>query len=226
MPLNSLNVKAGDILRISVWVMASNLVPDSAALYPVTWACGFTYGFFTSNDNNAGFNNVPGYPIDTQFKFPAVTAFGWTEYTLDIVVPADTTARALEIRLHPYSRFTGTVYFDDLNVSVIGTTTGVADNGGKGLPKTIELANNYPNPFNPSTVIRYAMPHDGLGSLIIYNLLGQRVRMLYEGTISAGHHEITWDGKDQLGNTVQTGVYFYRLESGSVSIVKKMLIVK
>ncbi|HEX9653010.1 MAG TPA: hypothetical protein VGA99_04820, partial [bacterium] len=109
-------VNPGDVLRISVWVKTNNLVPDSAAAYPVTWACGFTYGFFKGNGNNDGFNNVSGYPIDTQFTFPPVTEFDWTEYTLDITVPNDPEARALEVRLHPYARFTGTVYFDDLTV--------------------------------------------------------------------------------------------------------------
>ena len=99
-------VKAGDILRTSVWVKANNLVPDSAAMYPSTWAAGFTYGFYKSNNNNDGFNNVNGYPIDMQFVFPGVTSFGWTQYTIDITVPNDPTAKALEIRLHPYSRFT------------------------------------------------------------------------------------------------------------------------
>src|SRR3989449_10686586 len=60
------NVSAGDVLRISVWVKASNLVPDSAAMWPTTWSAGFTYGFFKGNGNNDGFNNVPGYPIDMQ----------------------------------------------------------------------------------------------------------------------------------------------------------------
>ena len=79
-------------------------------------AAGFTYGFFKGNGNNDGFNNVSGYPIDTQFTFPSVTQFDWTKYSLDVTVPNDPEAKALEVRLHPYSRFTGTVYFDDLTV--------------------------------------------------------------------------------------------------------------
>ncbi|RMD99613.1 MAG: hypothetical protein D6814_05250, partial [Calditrichaeota bacterium] len=99
-------VKAGDVLRIKVWVKAKNLVPDSAAAYPVTWAIGFTYGFFKGNGNNDGFNNVSGYPVDTQFKLPAVTEFDWTPFYLDITVPDDPEARALAVRLHVYARFT------------------------------------------------------------------------------------------------------------------------
>jgi len=73
--------------------------------------------------------NVSGYPIDMQFVFPHVTAFDWTQYYIDIPVSTDPTAKALEVRLHVYSRFTGTVYFDDLGVQVIGNTTAVKNRG-------------------------------------------------------------------------------------------------
>ncbi|NUO83498.1 T9SS type A sorting domain-containing protein [candidate division KSB1 bacterium] len=220
-------VKAGDVLRISVWVKASNLVPDSAAAYPVTWACGFTYGFFKGNGNNDGFNNVTGYPIDMQFTFPHVTQFDWTEYKLDIVVPDDPEARALEVRLHPYARFTGTVYFDDLNVKVVGTSTGVAERGAaNGLPATFELAQNYPNPFNPSTKIAFALPHAAHVTVDIYNMAGQQVATLFEGYRSAGRYEVMWNGKDLRGKTVGSGIYFYRLHTGEMSLTKRMLLVK
>ena len=110
------DISAGDVLRVSVWVKAENLVPDSAAAYPVTWAVGFTYGFFKSNGNNDGFNNVDGYPVDMQFVFPAVEYFDWTQYYIDITVPDSPEAKAIAIRLHPYSRFTGTIFFDDLSI--------------------------------------------------------------------------------------------------------------
>ena len=110
----------GDDVTISVWLKASNLVPDSAALYPTTWAVGFTYGFWKGVGNNDGFNNIAGYPIDMQFVLPSVTQFDWTEYFIDIPVPNDPEAVAMSVRLHPYARFTGTIYWDDLEFPVIG----------------------------------------------------------------------------------------------------------
>ena len=112
-------VNPGDWIRIKVWVKANNLVPDSAAMYPTTWSVGFTYGFFKGNGNNDGWNAVDGYPIDMQFKFPAVTSFDWTPYYIDVQVPNTADAKALAVRLHAYARFTGTVYFDDLSVEKI-----------------------------------------------------------------------------------------------------------
>lgn len=73
------------------------------------------------------------------------------------------------------------------------------------------LMQNYPNPFNPSTQIRYTLGHSGNISLDIYNVLGQRVRSLVNTIQQIGTYELEWDGKDDAGNTVSTGVYFYKL---------------
>ncbi|MBI2619868.1 MAG: T9SS type A sorting domain-containing protein, partial [Ignavibacteriales bacterium] len=126
---------------------------------------------------------------------------------------------------HPYARFTGTVYFDDLTVQVIGATTS-AGNGKNGLPKTYDLSVNYPNPFNPSTNIKFALPVESRFALVIYNILGQRVRTVAEGIKSAGEYTVQWDGRNDVGEVVQTGVYFYRLETNSIALVKKMIFLK
>jgi hypothetical protein len=221
--ITSISAREGDILRLTVWIKASNLVPDSAALYPGTWSVGFTPLFFTGNGNNLGYSNV-GPGIDYTFAFPRATQFDWTPYTLDIEVPTGVNAKALEVRLHVYARFTGTIYFDDLTVEVVGATTGVPK--GDGLPSTFELGQNYPNPFNPSTKIQYAMPRDGNITLMIYNVLGQRVRTLVNEARAAGRYEVAWDGKDDLGRSVGSGLYFYRLETGQSALVQKMLMLK
>jgi flagellar hook assembly protein FlgD len=118
----------------------------------------------------------------------------------------------------------GTVYFDDLTVQKVGTTTAVNNNSN--IPRVFELSNNYPNPFNPSTKIQFAVPHEQNIALIIYNLLGQRIRTLVQGVYAPGQYTVTWDGKDQVGRTLESGVYIYRLETGSIALVKKMLMLK
>jgi flagellar hook assembly protein FlgD len=139
-------------------------------------------------------------------------------------VSTDPTAKALEVRLHVYSRFTGTVYFDDLGVQVIGNTTAVKNRGD--LPATFELSANYPNPFNPSTTIRYGIPQDGPVSLVIYNILGQQIRTLVDTPMMAGRYSVVWDGRNQSGTTLSSGVYFYRLQAGPTALVRKMLLLK
>ncbi|HTK80929.1 MAG TPA: T9SS type A sorting domain-containing protein, partial [Bacteroidota bacterium] len=214
-------VNPGDLLRATVWIKASNLVPDSAAAYPATWSVGLTPLFDKGNGNNLGYN--PTGP-DLMFTFPAVTSFEWTSYSADFTVPNDPSYKVMEVRLHIYARFTGTVYFDDLTVQKMGTSTGVG--GDTKIPATYMLLENYPNPFNPTTTIQYALPQTANVSLSIYNVLGQHVRTLVEGTVTTGYHNATWDGRNDQGQTVHSGVYFYRLTTGQSSFVKKMLLMK
>lgn len=87
-------------------------------------------------------------------------------------------------------------------------------------------ANNYPNPFNPVTNISYSVPKDGNVNLTVYNTKGQIVRTLVNGRIKAGNHKIIWNGTDNNGNAVSSGVYFYRLSSSEQTITKKMLLSK
>jgi len=86
--------------------------------------------------------------------------------------------------------------------------------------------NNYPNPFSPETSISYNVPKDGQTALTIYNTKGQIVRSLLNSNVKAGSYKVTWNGKDNLGNNVANGVYFYRLESNQKIITKKMLLSK
>jgi hypothetical protein len=213
-------IKEGDILRLTAWLKASNLVPDSAALWPGTWSVGFTPLWFAKGGNNDGYNVIQS--SDYTWQFPAVTAFDWTPYTLDVTVP--TGAKVLEVRTHVYARFTGTIYWDDISLSVIGTL--IAVKGEKGIPTTYELGENYPNPFNPSTTIQFGVPEAGATSIVIYNVLGQRVRTLTSEYRVAGRYQVTWDGTDDVGHHVGSGMYLYRLQSNQNSIVKKMVLVK
>jgi len=214
-------VKAGDVLRIAMWIKASNLVPDSAALWPGTWAVGVTPIFHSGYLPNSPYDEIGAH--DYTFVFPNATSFDWTQYYVDVTVPNNASIKALSVRPHVYGRFTGTVYYDDITVQVIGTTLGVKDSK---FPKTFELANNYPNPFNPSTTIHFAVPSTGAISLAIYNMLGQQVRMLVNGTVSAGYHDVVWDARDDNGKAVESGVYFYRLQTGTTALIKKMLLIK
>ncbi len=75
----------------------------------------------------------------------------------------------------------------------------------------MSLVGNHPNPFNPMTVIRFALPTTQDVELSVFDVRGQRVRTLVHGTMPAGHHEVTWQGRDEGGRQVASGTYFYRL---------------
>jgi len=94
------------------------------------------------------------------------------------------------------------------------------------LPANFSLAPNYPNPFNPSTTIAYQLPTRAPVALEIYSLLGQRVRHLVEQVQVAGQHAVTWDGKDDAGRAVASGVYLYRLSTGRHDLTRTMVLAK
>ncbi|MFZ4620911.1 MAG: VIT domain-containing protein [Bacteroidota bacterium] len=94
-------------------------------------------------------------------------------------------------------------------------------------PNEYVLEQNYPNPFNPSTLIRYTIPRgQTFVTITIYDLLGRKVRTLVEGIQSAGQHQSVWDGKDDAGKQVTTGMYLYRMQAGPVVKARTMLLMK
>ena len=93
-------------------------------------------------------------------------------------------------------------------------------------PQQIVSLNNYPNPFNPTTTITYTLPSSGFTSLVIYNIMGQTVRELVSEPISSGTYSVTWDGKDDFGKSVSSGIYLSRLTSGMHTKTGRMLLMK
>jgi hypothetical protein len=100
------------------------------------------------------------------------------------------------------------------------------NSGGLGLPQTFALAQNYPNPFNPSTTISFDLPVDGHVSLSIYNVLGQKVATVADQHYAAGRWEVAWNGDDDDGDRVATGIYFYRLTMSDEVRTRKMMLLK
>ncbi len=94
------------------------------------------------------------------------------------------------------------------------------------LPQTFALFQNHPNPFNPETVIEYQLPIACHVTLTIYNTLGQEIRTLIDRELQAGSHQATWDGKDNSGNKVGTGIYLYQMRAGQFWAVKKMILLQ
>ncbi len=106
-------------------------------------------------------------------------------------------------------------------------TVGIAERGGSGsVPTEYALEQNYPNPFNPETTIKYQLSGSSFVRLRIFSALGQEVRTLVEGVQPAQYYSIMWDGRDNAGNQLPTGLYFYRLETEKFTAVKKMVMMR
>jgi hypothetical protein len=94
------------------------------------------------------------------------------------------------------------------------------------LPEDFFLGQNYPNPFNARTQIEYGLPEDCDVKLIIYNILGEKVRVLIDEFQSAGTRNIFWDGKNDQGEKVASGVYLYQLKAGTFTKTAKLSFLK
>jgi hypothetical protein len=94
------------------------------------------------------------------------------------------------------------------------------------LPVKTELLGNYPNPFNPNTIIRYSLASDSQVKIEVFNIKGQRVKTLVDGYLKAGRHQVEWDGTDGNNHSVSSGVYLYRLVTNQGIDIKRMVLLK
>ena len=116
------------------------------------------------------------------------------------------------------------VMYADLIVGLSAGSSG--DDDDPLLPVNVELAQNYPNPFNPVTTISFSTTATTRTTLEIFNLLGQKVKLLFDGNIDAGTISVSWDGCDHNGHEVASGIYFYRLITGNTQQVRKMILLR
>ena len=94
------------------------------------------------------------------------------------------------------------------------------------LPQTYSLEQNYPNPFNPTTTIKFAIPQQGNVKIEVYDIMGKLVNTLINKDMNSGSYTVTWDGKNNSGQQVVSGVYLYKIQSENFIAVKKMILLK
>jgi V8-like Glu-specific endopeptidase len=94
------------------------------------------------------------------------------------------------------------------------------------MPNSYYIEQNYPNPFNPETTIRFQLPDDSKVTLTIYNMIGQEITTLINGSLSAGYHSFIWNGRDAQGKKAPSGVYLYQFRAGEYRVTKKMILLE
>lgn len=120
------------------------------------------------------------------------------------------------------------VYLVDANFPiwfVIGTRTDVEEQT-ENIPSAFALSQNYPNPFNPSTTIKYSLPKEEKVKIVVYDMLGNKITELVNESKSAGLHQVIWNGNDDKGRNVSSGVYILTINSGSYFQSRKMVLMK
>jgi hypothetical protein len=155
-------------------------------------------------------------------------------YITEISTPSHGSATLQDNQLVNYSTNDGYTGLDSFTYTVVdgfggsasGTVTlsvasGVASENEVGLPSEFRLEANYPNPFNPSTSIRYALPQAAPVTLSVFDTLGRRVAVLIDSSQQAGWHNFTFDA-----GTLSSGMYFYRLDAGDVQLTRSMFLLK
>jgi flagellar hook assembly protein FlgD len=100
-------------------------------------------------------------------------------------------------------------------------------NNDQTIPAVVKMSQNYPNPFNPETTISFSLPAKVKADLSIYNIKGQKVITLVSKQLDKGKHKVVWNGHDENGKSVSSGIYFYKLKTANhTSIIKKCMLLK
>jgi hypothetical protein len=169
------------------------------------------------------------FEVRTTLRTPVQLAFrdvGSVPGQFQVLLLDEGRARSLDLRANTAYTFTPVTDVSAFTL-VVGTPEGVKTRIDELLPKVFALGNSFPNPFNPETTIPVAVPYASQIRLVVYNILGAEVRTLYDGSIEGGKYWFRWDGRNERGNTVASGVYFVRLTTAKgLAFIQKMALVK
>ena len=172
--------------------------------------------FEYSTDGGTSWEQFPN-PITGSF-------FNYTEYTASL---SDLGGQPdVRLRFHLVTNSAGRregIFIDDFAIA-LGPTD--VEDEVPIAPVSFDLFQNYPNPFNAKTMISFSLDENAFTRLTVFDLLGRQVKTLISGDLPAGAHEVIWDGTDQSGRGVSSGIYLYRLDSGSKNMVQRMSLLK
>lgn len=171
----------------------------------------------------------PGWTVNlsSQKSLPLNLSAGESaSIVAEVVIPGGTPDQDVEVRARISSDVYGQANSGAWTMLSVSTTSDVGGDNGGLLPNSFSLAQNYPNPFNAGTNITYSLDQSGPVTLTVCNLLGQNVRTLFEGHRESGIHTEAWDGRDNHGNPVPSGIYFSRLVQNEHRQVRKMVLLK
>ncbi|SYZ72543.1 Peptidase S8 and S53 subtilisin kexin sedolisin (fragment) [Candidatus Zixiibacteriota bacterium] len=160
---------------------------------------------------------VAGVAALIKSQFPS---YSW----LDIHNRLESTADNIDVLNPTYAGKLGTGRVNACRA--IGGTPAPKEMSLHSIPMEFALYQNYPNPFNPGTSISFYLPEHSKINLTVYNILGEKVKTLADGEFEAGSHAVTWDGTNQAGAGVASGIYFYKMTAGDKSVTKKMSLLK
>ena len=177
------------------------------------------------------------YSVSIPAQDSANTYSSFLFYVVDRDAPV--TITNVDVKMNKVSPGNGRLVFQVGNVCIprnqhlevnaywVNTAAGVdVDPDESMIPKKFALYDNFPNPFNPTTQIAVDLPEAASTKITVWNIMGQKVATLHSGDLSAGHHVVNFDGRDQNGKQLTSGMYFYRVKAGKYNAIKKMTLLK
>lgn len=199
----------GDAMRI--YIALKNIGSIATATNIESQLISLEPSIKVTNDTRPYQDIAPGEIVQSKYT-----------YNLNIYENCPTNSEnymAIEIKSHDY------VFWRD-TLSVIVYSSTVIRSNEHHKPKQFILYDNYPNPFNPVTQIKYEISKRSRVVLKVLNLLGHEIRMLVKEEKPAGHYEVLWDGRDKFGQRVANGIYLYRMETQGFVQTRKMLLLQ
>ena len=241
-------VKTAD--EVPNWSELSNVVSTTtidltapAAIIDLSALTSEANGVITLNWTAPGDDNMLGTAAvyEIRYSLNQITDSNWLETSLLMTPPSPLPAgeqQSTELTgLTPgqFYYIAMKSYDNSQNSSVMSNTASAEagfnlatdiDDNENNIPTDFALAQNYPNPFNPSTTIGFALPTSSHVELTVYNIEGKKVKTLVDYKLPAGQHSIEWDGTNNNGSKIATGVYIYRIFAETFSATKKMVLLK
>jgi len=221
--INVTSIAISDECQMPVYCFVDPCLVSECSSYPdaecVANYCGGCWADYYLNGELLHCDSATDCVDLTEIDFGAcdmVLGIGWVNDNCVYVSGCDWVADSVD-----YTN----AFFNSMD-DCIETCVLVSNDESKQLPTAFNLYNNYPNPFNPTTQIRYDLPEDARVSITIYDLMGRSIKSLVRSNQTAGYHSVRWDGTSDIGKGVSAGLYFYTIVAGEFRQTKKMLLLK
>ncbi len=221
--INVTSIAISDECQMPVYCFVDPCLVSECSSYPDAecvanycgncWADYYLYGELINCDSSIDCIDLTGIDFGL---CDMVLGIGWVNDNCVYVSGCDWVADSVDYT---------DAFFNSMD-DCIETCVLVSNDESNQLPTAFNLYNNYPNPFNPTTQIRYNLSEDAMVSITIYDIMGRSIRSLVNSKQTAGYRSIRWDGKNNLGEPVSAGMYIYTIQAGEFRQTKKMVLLK